>query len=670
MSRHSPAPKTPCKARQPKSLFGLKFISPTRTPQPVKRLLLALIFASAALEAFGRAGGGGGYSGGSSGGGSFSGGGSSGGGEGIGMLIYFLIRLCVEMPLVGIPLVIGILTIFFSSQRQVHSARVTRTIRNETARIRTSTPTLNISDLQQRDPGFDPEAFVDRCQQAFLEIQTAWSNQDMTPARRFISDGIFSRFQIQIDMQKGCGIRNHMEDVTVTDARLVSFHSDPAFDTLHVLISATAIDTTVSLENGKQLAGSKQPEPFSEVWTFLRRPGIQTSSADGLIEGFCPNCGAPVTLLDRGACGSCRAVVNSGAYDWVLSEITQLEAWRPPQPEHIPGLNDMQTKDPGFCLQAIEDRTSVFFWRLRAGEFFADADRVAAVAHPDFLSQQAEDFMPDNEGRHHFQADAAVGAVDVSEVHSLPEGEKGIDHVRVRVRWSSHPDTQHIPATLPPRYELSRFREHDFVLIRNSSVRSQISRALVSDHCPGCGAPHTPIPRATCEYCGLPQNDGSHDWVLHSIEPAQYRQRSVASTSDAAFSAEASESLLAATIQLMLADGHIDGKELQLLQKTANRRGIPPEDLDRMIQQARNGTYRAAPLQPNDYEQSTEFLRELVRMCLADGKVVPAERKLLHALVAHLGYANADLDIMIRKERTALYQSAKSQRRARRKENG
>ncbi|WFB37422.1 TIM44-like domain-containing protein [Kiritimatiellota bacterium B12222] len=590
------------------------------------------------------------------------------------MLIYFLIRLCVEMPLVGIPLVIGILTIFFYSQRQVHSAQVTRTIRNETTRIRRSAPTLNISDLQQRDPNFEPEAFVSRCQQAFLEIQTAWSNQDMAPARRFISDGIFNRFQLQIEMQKGCGIRNRMEDVTVTDARLVSALSDPAFDTLHVLISATARDTTVSLENEKRLAGSDHPEAFSEIWTFLRRPGTQTPSADGLIEGFCPNCGAPIALLDRGACGNCSAVVNSGEYDWVLSEITQLEAWRPPQPGKLPGMSDMQAKDPGFCLQAIEDRASVFFWRLRAGEFFADAGRVAAIAHPDFLAQQAEDFSPDSEGRHRFQADAAVGAVDVSEILPCPGEEEGLDRVRVRVRWSSHPETQHIPATLPPRYDLSRFRTHDFVLIRNSSVRSQINRALVSDHCPGCGAPHNPVPRATCEYCGLPQNDGSNDWVLHSIEPARYTQlpattapEKAETLASAAFSAEASEALLAATIQIMLADGHIDGKELQLLQKTAKRRGIPLEDLDRMIQETRNGTHRVAPFQSDSYEQSSEFLKELVRMCLADGKVVPAERKLLHSLVAHLGYANADLDIMIRKERRNLYQSAKSQRHARRR---
>lgn len=643
---------------------------------PSLPLILTLI--ALASEVWARAGGGGGFSGG--GGGGFSGGGGSSGsgsGGGGGALLYFIVRLCIEKPLIGIPLVITLVAVMVVTKRKGQSAHVSHTIRREVSRFREQAPAADCSALKQRDPAFDETAFIARCQRAFLEIQAAWSQQDMTPVRRFISDGVYSRFQLQLAMQQGSGVRNAVEEVQVTGGRVISVQTDPAFDTIHVLLSATARDTTVALDSGRRVAGSTQPEPFSEVWTFLRRPGTRTHIREGLMEGACPNCGSPILILDRGACGSCRAVVNSGEYDWVLSEITQLEVWQDRRPAQIPGLSAMQAKDPAFCIQGIEDRTSVIFWRLRTAEFFATADTVAAVASPTYLREHAAAFLPDDQGRHHLHADAAVGAVDVSEIVPLSSGTEGVDRVRVRVRWSSHPEARPVPSLMPPNYSLSRFRDQDFLLLRRADVQSQASRALVSDHCPGCGAPHTAVPQAQCEYCGLPQNDGSGDWVLETIEPARRVQVPTPAAdpgarmlAEVALSRESAEALLAATVHLMLADGSIDAAELSALQVTANRRGVSGERLDQIMREAQSGARGVLPLQAEDYEEAGAMLQALVHMCLADGNVDPAERRLLKAFVGHLGYADADLDQVIQKERGALYQASKAQRRARRSGEG
>ena len=56
---------------------------------------------------------------------------------------------------------------------------------------------------------------------------------------------------MQIEMQKGSGIRNEMRDVRVLGSRLAGSASDRFFDTLHVAITAEAVDATVSLDDGR-----------------------------------------------------------------------------------------------------------------------------------------------------------------------------------------------------------------------------------------------------------------------------------------------------------------------------------------------------------------------------------------------------------------------------------
>src|SRR5207344_1752618 len=102
-------------------------------------------------------------------------------------------------------------------------------------------------------------------------------------------------------------------------------------------------------------------EPFLEVWSFVRRPGVQTRQRGANEAGKCPNCGAPFDGGAAGNCTYCGAIVNSGAYDWVLAEITQgIEAGSAP-PE-VPGLEPLRTADPALSLEVLEDRASLLFW--------------------------------------------------------------------------------------------------------------------------------------------------------------------------------------------------------------------------------------------------------------------------------------------------------------------
>jgi len=78
----------------------------------------------------------------------------------------------------------------------------------------------------------------------------------------------------------------------------------------------------VNSEN-QLIRGSKDIHGFTEHWTFLRTIGVKTNADKQLKDNKCPNCGAALQVNATGKCDYCGAVVTSGQYDWVLSEIRQ-----------------------------------------------------------------------------------------------------------------------------------------------------------------------------------------------------------------------------------------------------------------------------------------------------------------------------------------------------------
>lgn len=631
-----------------------------------RRALFGMILAGAVLLvcdlALARAGGGDGFSSGghSGGGGGFSSGDDSGGG----IIIYLLFRLLFAHPLVGIPLLIVVGFILYHSSKGGYSAHMSQTIRRGLEVDSATRLEKGLESIRQRDPAFSLDAFLRRCHELLPNVQNAWSGQDMSPVRHFISDGVFDRFALQIEMQKGSGIRNEMREVRVLGSRLVGSASDRFFDTLHVAITAEAVDTLVSLDSGVRLQGGDAPEAFTEIWTFLRRPGAQTLARPGLLEGYCPNCGNKLQLSTSITCEACQALINSGEYDWVLSEITQREAWSVPVVEQIQGVAELQQLDTGFNAQAIEDRVSALFWHHRAAEFFGADEHLNAVALPAFIAQERLSWRPDEEGRHLFYADAAVGSVDLAGV--LPGGdEDGMDRVRVQVQWSGHRELKQVPGFFKPEWERSSLQVQEYVLVRKRGVQSVQSAALTSLHCPGCGAPQIAKQDGTCRYCGMLQNDGSTSWVLESVAPfsgfawAASEPAESSLIAHAQLSQQERESLIQCVIAVMLADGVIDPREEKQLAKMAEKHNLPTERLNALIGQVQNGGEALLPPADNG-EKRNAFFRALVQMCLADGNVSGSERQLLRALLFRLGYTDVDIDMMISKERAELYAAAKA----------
>ena len=617
-------------------------------------------------ELLARAGGGGGFR-------SRGGGGSSGGGGGDGggvMLIYLLIRLAIQYPIIGIPLIIVVVVFFIIGGKKGHSAHVSHSITKTYRQYDSNKVADSENSLKQRDPGFNHEALLERIKNGFSQVQNCWAKQDMKPVRHLISDGIYERFSLQFELQKSSMIRNEMKDIQVLNAQIADIESDQFFDTIHVRVTASAVDYFVKTENGKTVSGSKYPEQFTEYWSFLRRPGTQTLAKPGLIEGFCPNCGDALNMADCTECPSCRALINSGEYDWVLAEITQPAEWSQHNRRTVPGLEQLLAKDPAFNIQHIEDKASVIFYRFIAARFFADNNYLVKMASPEYLQTNTTMFKALPGGKHEFYADAAIGSVEVVEITNATEND-GMDQVRLKIKWAAHLIKANIPSFMPPRYDSNSIYTTEFILSRLTSVTSSVKNILTSAHCPSCGAPESRNTNGACEYCQTPLNDGSSGWVLSSIgrftgyPTDQTVYHSFETTPERQVSGNLStfdrESIISCAIGVMLADGKIDEKEQQILIKMGEENGIDNSRLNMLI-----NTVQTEGLEipvPKDPAESREFLRSMVAMCVADGHVSSSERQLIKQLVAKMNYSDMDINLMIKQEMARLHQQVKAYRK-------
>lgn len=181
-----------------------------------------------------------------------------------------------------------------------------------------------LARLQQKDPAFNEQAFKDYAQNAFYKVQQAWESQNLQIGRPFMTDQLMQRYATQISDIQSRGEKNILENMVLGHMNITNIRADNAYDYITLQMEASAADYTLD-RNGKFLRGSKKPEHFTEYWTFLRKVGAKTNAQKSVKANVCPNCGAALQLSATGQCQYCNAVVTSGEWDWVLSEITQAQ---------------------------------------------------------------------------------------------------------------------------------------------------------------------------------------------------------------------------------------------------------------------------------------------------------------------------------------------------------
>jgi predicted lipid-binding transport protein (Tim44 family) len=465
----------------------------------------------ASLDAWARAGGGGGGHGG--GGGGHGGGGGYGGGFGGGSYygggggVYVSDGGAGPAFFVMVIFLLIVIWLFIQKNKQGGESEVSPNVEQLLNRVHNSRAAWEQPFITDDDRA----NLATKIGHAFLIIQKSWSEKRLDLMRRFITDGVYQRFNAQFTMMNMLGQTNVMSDVEIRSVQLVRAYQEGGYDCIDVCITAEAFDQFVC----EKFPGLNSPggiEEFAEYWSFIRRSDFKRG-ADIFQSETCPSCAAPLTgkLVETARCPYCNTYINSGEYDWVLSEITQeADYGHAPLGELTFGLSheDVTKLYPGFSKQVLEDRASNVLMQVLIGIAKRDLkalQRFTTTSGFQNVSKQ----MP--------SANLVYDRLytrDV-EVAGIVQEERRL-RAFVAVEYAAHLiDLDHPRetafsggATTSEIKILALVRELDGPPAKGS---------VYAGSCPHCGAPQKDSLSSACAYCGQALNDARLDWVVDEI---------------------------------------------------------------------------------------------------------------------------------------------------------
>lgn len=181
-----------------------------------------------------------------------------------------------------------------------------------------------INKITEVDPEFFKDGFISRVNELFMFIYGAWEKRDLTKLRAYETDSLFNlhRGMLQEYIEKKQ--INMLDNICIRSIKIIDVSVTPSFHSIKVFITATLNDYTIDEDTKKVVYGSKtKMSTFTEKWTLIRKASVKTNVERKLTS--CPNCGAPLEINTNGECEYCKTVITTGQYDWVLSNIEQVD---------------------------------------------------------------------------------------------------------------------------------------------------------------------------------------------------------------------------------------------------------------------------------------------------------------------------------------------------------
>jgi predicted nucleic acid-binding Zn ribbon protein len=616
-----------------------------------------------------------------------AGGGHSSGGssDGDGISLWFILQMIrglfwldVNYPVVGLPLTAAIIYGCYRATRGGKTVYQNSVIRRGSRAANVNLVDPGLRQLRQNDAAFDAAAFAKRVKDGFTKLQRAWCEQSLTAVRPFISDGIHERFSLQFEEQHALGYRPVMENLSILECTPAQVECGPVFDVITMRIGATAKDYRASVETGKAIPGSEEASQFAEYWSFIRARGSKTKAGGtGLIEGNCPNCGAPIAMNQGAKCEYCQAVLRSGQYDWVLAEITQEEEWHPSDTPP-PGTQRIRASDPGFNLQDLEDMASVIFWRKAAADRLGRIDPMRKVATPEWCDAYARTITSSDDGSsREISCDCAVSAVDTLGVIPGDADNRAL----VEVCWMGRAFEVTPSGELRDKRGGMILRHSLFVLGRKAGVVSTPEHSISSAHCPNCGGAVMADTSNACEFCHTVLNDGMRHWVLRDIFPsgsgearALLAEAVAGSQREAAgFRAIGSPARSGGTgafawmVHSVVSDGNLSDDSIrEMLRAAGKKNSFSGERVDELIRSAAAGQMDIP--KPANATEARAWLLEMAVAAMLTGGISKQEAALIRTVGTRQGLVAADVNYVMNRARKEAFTQAKAELRTAKQE--
>lgn len=597
--------------------------------KPLKKrtlfLVLFLLIAGAftATVLYARAGGAGGYS---------DSGGGSGGGEGIGYLIYILIRIIIELPFPLNIIVAGIIIAGFLIFSHIAKKKVQQqTILNQLPTGDATKKAGGYDSFLKNNPDFNETSFKENVKSAFMRIQKAWEAQDISDVRKFISDGVYQRFNTQFKMMQLLKQKNTINNLEIKNLYIDRVESDGLFDIIHVAIHASIEDRFISELDARLNQGGK--EEFVEYWSFLKKRGKPRK--DIYQTDNCPNCGAPLPehMGEVSKCEMCGTLTNSGEYDWVLSEITQANDYigTHKKLQKSSGLNEKIRKiineDQNFSVQLLEDKASNGYLQIITS---------IALKEPAIMRRFVNDEVFQKISGLIGEDQVAYNRIYLNDVTLLGVSETEDTHIlAISVRSSFQRIILKDGAVTIVDPAVISITE---VLLMSRDKNATASKgSLYTHNCPNCGAPAENSLDINCQYCGMPLNSTSSEWIITGLMSiAEYND--YVSDNDSQFSYKVNPDLLDKlydvrdfafnnVMVVMAADGNFSEEEEEFMHELAQKWGYDINRIQPFFQMALNG--QLVIRMPEDLKKQQKIFKMMEKAAAADSNISSEEQDLL-----------------------------------------
>ncbi len=180
----------------------------------------------------------------------------------------------------------------------------------------------NMNEYISLDPGFSESEFKEKISNMYVQFQNAWQNKDMDELRPYLTMGLFSRCERQLEEYKRNHRTNKIERIAVLDVTLTGWTQQDGVDIIPVRLKTRIVDYVVDDVSGNIIRGSDKAEKFMEYeWLLVRTSGKTTADSSGTVAHTCPNCGAPLEINHSAKCEYCNSIIETDTFNWAVRDI-------------------------------------------------------------------------------------------------------------------------------------------------------------------------------------------------------------------------------------------------------------------------------------------------------------------------------------------------------------
>ena len=581
-------------------------------------LILLLLLTVGVELLFARAGGGGSSSR------------SSGGGGDLGIiyLIFYLMQI-IPFPFNFIILGIVIFLYISANKKQSKNRSAFKSFPGQTEGGQAGTNNVKgYAPFLKTNPNFNEQEFLHKVDTAFMGIQKAWSEKDISKARRYISDGVHQRFLTQIEMMGILKQTNIISDIKIDNIWIDKIESDGEFDIIHAGISAYANDIFKS-ELSKSL-NTDVSEDFIEYWSFIRKKSSKNKDLYGTVE--CPNCRAPLDgkNSDVVKCTFCGTLLNNGDYDWILSEITQANDYAASRTsrrklEHVASEIAKKAFEDESSVQLIEDKASNAYLQVISAQSTNSYDKVKRFISDSYAEKlstlKTNDLI-------------AYNRLFLNDVSLIGAGKTETDNILYISIRSSFQRIKLLEKNRISKIDPFVVSKTEVLVFKKALNGGKSKGSLYAGSCPACGGAVEDELATKCSYCGTAYNRGNKDWVVQDIismeEYTAISSKNMTSSVKAAVIDgvyDIKDYAMNNIMMIIAADGTFDSRERQLAEAVAKKFGYKSNIIEPLFKQAASG--RLSIKMPEDRKKREKIYSLMFKAAMADNDLSSEESKLL-----------------------------------------